>query len=619
MTRNIGGIMEKVKKTARLVLIISIAIMILSFIVARAVNTNGGKVTVKELKGVTDEGWAMSYVLYIPENATVETPAPCIVTSHGYYNNKEMQDANEVELARRGFVVIGVDQEGHGNSDDTTYYFSAVYQGALIASRLPYVDKERIGITGHSMGGVSSNSAVRADNASESPFISAVLLNCADATYQDNKVYANIYGTRDVAILAVQKDEFFHSQKDADGNKLWAPYFSNSPNAQSFLYFGIDASGKDFREMDKKYIETIDGEEVTRVIYRPNIIHPWSHFSKQATACVLDFFCDVLDAPIDIDANNQVWQWKEAFNFVGLIGMVMFICSLAIVLVFTKPFESLRADAVAEPMHLSGKKGHLWFWCGLVVSVAFATVFYVRLVTFGIKTTYPVFKILRQSESCGIGTWAFFCGVTAIVIMVVSYFLFGKKNGVDLKAVGVKMPVRKLLKSILFAFVVAGAAYAWIFVGNYFFGYGTDFRLWTLALKTFEVSKLGIAVPYLFMFGCYYVASSVANNCFNYNDLGLKKKGKVWNFVLMCVAVAFPALILPWIQYITYYATLAPWSSSVMYILWLFPMVIVLPTAFAISRVIYKYTRNPYIAGVINALIVTIMTVTNTYTVVSRF
>ena len=39
---------------------------------------------------------------------TADNPAPAVVTSHGYLNNKEMQDLNYVELARRGFVAFAI-------------------------------------------------------------------------------------------------------------------------------------------------------------------------------------------------------------------------------------------------------------------------------------------------------------------------------------------------------------------------------------------------------------------------------------------------------------------------------------------------------------------------------
>jgi len=133
--------------------------MLLSMIVASAIQTDGGKVTIKKLHWETDFGIALSANLFIPSTATAESLAPAIVTSHGLYNNKEMQDANCIELSRRGFVVLAIDQPSEGTSDwagtngIAVQSNSGVWQGVLLLSRLPYVDVSRIGVTGHSMGG----------------------------------------------------------------------------------------------------------------------------------------------------------------------------------------------------------------------------------------------------------------------------------------------------------------------------------------------------------------------------------------------------------------------------------------------------------------------------------
>ena len=235
--------MEKVKKQAKIWLCIGIALMLLGMIVASAVQTGGGSVKIKSLNVETDAGYTMSANLFIPSNATAENPAPAIVTSHGAFNNKEMQDANAVELSRRGYVVLAIDQPSHGNTE----VFSGsvgVYQGVLVLSRLPFVDTTRIGVTGHSMGGMSCNNAVVSDNANETRLISAVLLNSADAIYVDtvntglsdttSDEYANIYGNRDVGIIACQYDEFFHKNTDANGNPLSAYYYMEGANSQFF-------------------------------------------------------------------------------------------------------------------------------------------------------------------------------------------------------------------------------------------------------------------------------------------------------------------------------------------------------------------------------------------------
>ena len=603
--------MEKTKKRAKIWLCIAIALMLLSGIVVSMVQTGSGSIEMKELKIETDAGYAMSAYLFIPENATAETPAPAIVTSHGYLNNKEMTDANYVELARRGFVVLAIDQPDHGNSDNIEYFNimapDGVYQGVLALSRLPFVDVERIGITGHSMGGWSCNAAIRADNAAETQLISAVLIHCNDPIFTDDDGnYANLYGSRDVGVIAVEYDEFFHSSTDENGNSLAAPYYMESDNAQSFLYFGTDPTGLEPREAYTYYTEEIDGEEAFHVIYRPPIIHPWSHFSARSETCVIDFFDRAFTSPNPIDSSNQIWQWKEAFNFVGAIGMVIFVVCFGILMVFTPAFSSLRAKELVAPMPVKDGKGKAWFWCSLAVSAIFATVIYIPVLLWG--TSLPV----NQVESMGLGLWSTFCGLFTILSMVVYYYAYGKKNGFNLRDRGVTMPLKQFGKTIVLALIIVVVSYGCVFVVDYFFN--SDFRLWTLAIKTFEVDKVWNLLTYVWLFLVYYIAASVSLNSFNYNTIGKK-----WwiNDAIISLFATIPALVIPWIQYITYYTQKhMMWPASNMHVLWLFPIVLILFGANFTSRYLYRVTKNPYIAGIVNGVIVGIITVINTCTTV---
>ena len=599
--------MEKVRKQARLWLCISLALILLCGIVVSAVQTDGGKVVMKELNLETDAGYSMSAYLFIPPTASAENPVPGIVTSHGYLNNKEMQDANYVELARRGYVVLAIDQPCHGDSEVLANNGAdGVYNGALALSRMPFVDVSKIGVTGHSMGGMSCNRAIASDNAAleaglyDTRVISAVLLNCADATYVDaDGNFANIYGGRDIAILSAQYDEFFHKYTDDQGVAREAPFFMEGINAQSFLNFGEDPAGKPALQADTIYTRQVDGEEAIRVIYRPDIIHPWSHFSAKATKSVIEFFDAAFGAPTAIASTNQTWQWKEAFNFVGLIGFAIFLCAFSILMVFTPKFEDLRADEPVEPAKVADKKGLLWFWCSLAVGALFSMLIYRWILNVGTGMK------VGQTEAMGLGLWSTLCGLFTILSMVVFYFAYGKKNGMNLKAVGAAIGFKKLLKTILLAFIVVIVGYGLIFVLDYFFF--ADFRIWTLALKAFELPILRFW-PYMLLFLTFYIASSVATNCFNYNNVGGK-----FNGILNALFVTLPALILPWMQYATYYgAKHMLWGGDAMHILWLFPIVLILFGSTIINRVIYKATKNPYLGGIINALIVGILTITNT-------
>lgn len=606
------------KKFAKRLLCIGIALMLLSMIVVSAVQTNFGKVTIKQLTIETDAGWLMDADLYIPDNATAETPAPAIITSHGNYNNKEMQDANFVELARRGYVVLNVDHPNHGNSEtligeDTVSnikLFTGVYPGAQLLSRLPYVDKERIGFTGHSAGGITTT-VLGWDNEAEERLISSVIiidvLLANDYSDADGNFSNEFLGSRDFALMSAAYDEFSHYVY-ADGVTKpveWAPGFMERAEAQSILHFGKDPAGLETRYEDTIYREEVDGEETLRAIYRANIIHPWATISSKVTADSIEFFNESLGAPNPIDKNNQVWQWKAAFNAVGILGLGLFLVAFAILMVYTPFFGELRAEEDVKPVIVTDKKGKLWFWLSLAASAIFSTVIFLSAVTIGMRQTYTT----RQPQTLGIATWACICGLFAILSMVVYYNAYGKKNGFDLVERGVKIPMKKLGKTVLLAVIVAGVTYSWVFFADYFFK--ADFRFWTLAFKTFQADKLAVAFPYFWLFLVFYVASSVATNCFNFNSVGGK-----FNGVINAVAVTFPALVLPWIQYAYFYGTdkLLFWGATDryhMFILWLFPMVIILSSATLISRAVYKKTKNPYLAGIVNALIVTIISCAN--------
>ena len=606
--------MEKVKKQAKIWLCISIALMLLASIVVSAIQTNGGHVTMKELNIETDLGYSMSAYLFIPETATAETPAPAVVVSHGYLNNKEMTDANYVELARRGFVVLAIDQPGHGDSEIMAQSIAnGVDQGVLAVSRMPFVDVDRIGVTGHSMGGGSCNRAVAVDNERENPLISAVLIHCNDPTVKNSDGnYVNAYGNRNVGVIAVQYDEFFHKWVDESGIARQAPYYMGSPTAQAFLHFGVDPTGLDKRDAYTYYSETVDGEECFHVIYRPDVIHPWSHFSAKSETCVIDFFTKALNAPNPIDSSNQVWQWKEAFNFVGLVALAIFICAFGTLMLFTPTFESLRAKEVIQPAKLADNKAKFWFWGSLAAGVLFSCLIYINAVAFGNT------KAVSQTEAMGLGVWSTLCGLFTILSMVVFYQCYGKKHGMNLAELGVKMPLKKLGLSILLGVIIAVMAYVCVFTADYFFY--ADFRIWTLAIKAFEAPILKF-LPYGLLFVTFYIASSVANNCFNYNEIG----GKSWvNTIIVALFTALPAIILPAIQYTTYFTQkhmmwqqMALGTNNVnhpMYLLWLFPIILILFASTVINRVLYKVTKNPYVGGVVNVIMVTLLTITNTCT-----
>ncbi len=595
-------------------LALSLVLMLLSGIVASIVQTAGGTIAVKDMRWETPSGQMISALMYKPDSVTEDNKAPAIIVSHGWWNNREMQDANYVELARRGYVVVSIDMYGHGNSsylrnDQLTLGGTGMYDVVKLVADLPYVTE--IGISGHSNGARAANFSVALDNEADDQLIDAVFLVDNDPVYTDaDGAYTNIYGTRDVGLVADQYDEFFFRSYSAEGAVLTPPRdYIGTPNAQSFLSFGVDPADAEQRTAGEFYSE--DG--ATRVVYTPAETHPWGTISKTTVASQIEFWDEVFETPTPISSDAQVWQWKEFFTTLGLIGFGIFLVAFARALLGTRAFAGLKHEPATE-LAATSRRGLAWFWGGLLVSALFSGASYVWLsqqpvmqgIAFNVVPT-----IFTQGAVFFIATWAAINGVAGLIIMLVSYLAFGKKNGLDLRAAGVFPGWKKFFHGIGLGAVVVTAAFGIVFVLDFFFK--SDLRFWVIAIKAFGPDKLWIALLYVPFFLLYFFANSVAINGFNRFTL----RGKEWlNTLVLALANSLAPIVLVIVQYVTFFVTgyTVPGFGGI-FSIWLFPVIVILAVSAVISRKIYRATNNPYIGGFINAAVVTIISVTNTLTV----
>jgi pimeloyl-ACP methyl ester carboxylesterase len=168
------------------------------------VQTDGGKIKIKDLRFMGADGRLVSALLYIPPEADGVSPAPGIVATHGYINSRETQDGFAIEFARRGYVVMAPDQSGHGFTDppafakgfgglDTLKYFRT----------LDIVDPKNIGLEGHSMGGWAS---VAAASANPDGYQSMVLASSSTGSF--GVADGTPTFPRNLAIIFSRYDEF---------------------------------------------------------------------------------------------------------------------------------------------------------------------------------------------------------------------------------------------------------------------------------------------------------------------------------------------------------------------------------------------------------------------------
>ena len=211
----------------------------------------------------------------------------------------------------------------------------------------------------------------------------------------------------------------------------------------------------------------------------------------------------------------------------------------------------------------------------------------------------------NQGGSLAIGMWSLLCGLFTYITIRGN----NKKFPIDKEERGVKLGKEKMLRSIVLALTVVVGAFALVFLSDYLFL--TDYRLWCFAtIRAFDSKHLFKIIAFLPFWLFYYIATSVANNCYNYTKMGKKP----WTSVAWQMFFAFigPELMII-IQYSKFFISgkmvLDP-ITGIMGI-WLFPIVLILPLSVLISHLIYKKTKNPYIGGIIMAIIAT---VTNTLT-----
>ena len=578
----------------------ALILCLISSIGAALFQTDFGSVEYHDLTFVTASGHRLDALLLVPEGATADRPAPGIVVSHGWYNNREMQDLNYVEYARRGFVVLAISMYGHGDSEAlpaNTWWedennANGLYDGVLYLASLPFVDRSRIGVTGHSNGALACREAVLQD---EAGLIAAALLVSNDAVYKNEAgAFYNMFGDRDAAIVACQYDEFFHR---VDGS---APRdFMNQATAQSFLHFGADPAGLEPRQAGVFY----ENGDALRAIFNPAITHPWAHFSADVVEFSLEFFDKALGAPKAMGYDSQIWQFKAAFNALGLVGFFLFLPACALALLELPFFQPLKTSAPVLPWPVpeeaqAKKQRRSQLWAALFSIPAYFIAFII-----GFLIAIPLWP---QGASRVIGLWSLLCGLFTFVSLRRSL----KRCPVDKVQRGMTLSRPMLGRSILLAAAVVAAAFGLVFLSDYFFL--TDFRLWCFAtVRAFDSAQWGMVLRFLPFWLFYYIVTSVSNNCLGCTSATSSDRRAVLRQIFF---IWLGPQIMVTVQYLKFFVTgymvLDP-ITGIMGI-WLFPILLILPLSVVICRAIYRQTKNPYIGGIIMGTVACILQVTNT-------
>lgn len=601
-------------------LAIALALCLISMIGASLVQTSNGTVKVEDIRIVTQEGVVVTGQVFIPDTATVENPAPLIVCQHGSFNNYQMQDANMVELARRGFVVISSDAYGHGSSSITAQNgFGNMWAVIDYAqASMEFIQKDNIGITGHSMGGMISlftyyHYAAREAQGNGTNPITAILSVGFDPTNTmgipaDPAPETNAL---DWGIIAAKYDEWFFKSADVGGDPR---KLLESDEGRDFVnqLEGVDVTTS--VENHKIYTGTIDGEEYIRVINQNNEIHPMNHFSTVSAASAIDFFYAAMGVPAGnetISSANQIWQLKECFNLLGLIGILLFLFPFASVVMNAVPYFSSLKSATPVPYSppLKSAKSKATYWIVYLINCAIPALLVIpwmyQLVGKSNFIPATVTAWFGQGNTTELASWSAIVGVCLLGVFVLGYLITGKKNGETTAHWGYQTSIKELWKSFLLALFTITTAYGILYFADLCFH--TDFRIWMIAMRTFNVEKVLYAIAYFPGFALFYLVNSMLVNG------GNRIEGRAsWKVTLLsCVANIAGIAVLIFIQYYGIIVN-GTFAFNSMRIVNLFPLLALIPAATIITQRYFKETGKIYLGSFTISMLYTMMVVANT-------
>lgn len=525
---------------------IALILILVGSLLAVAFQTNFGKVTVKDIYVLTDDQQYMHALAFIPKEASAENKVPCVITSHGWLNSGEVQDAASIELSRRGIMVIAMDAYSHGLSsnviNETRSESATQYAMGMIdlveyvhSSVINYVDTDRVGVMGHSMGGNNSwmtiryfgrlyNEAIEQAKAPDSD--GGVDITEAEQAYADSQLLVS-------AALPTG------SKPSVDDDGRWEEIYCNTGCLYGALeeggYSASTGNGRIVGDAVEglRMINSVmpEGQEVTsveegrfygdkdngtlRVIYQPKTTHPLIHFDPASTADVITFFTYAFDIDTALAPSNQLFMLKEICNLIALIGLFMMLWPLLEMLLTTEFFKELKAAGEIPMLPALTEKSKKKFILGIVLggAVSFATACLTiptyRAIFADCVAGKPGVLFNASTMNC-VMVWTLFNAIWGFFWFFYNYKKDEAAGVRNAEMTGWKINKKEILKSLALSAAILGFFYAIVWFCKWMFN--TDFRFWTPAVKTFQAGKLIEFFAYWPVFLAFYLANSLSIN-----------------------------------------------------------------------------------------------------------
>ena len=603
------------KSSDRLLLLCIATVVVASFFVSR-IQGSFGAVQVRDVKIPTQNGQWVVGDLFKPTSASAENPAPFIVVVPGFQRSKESLSNIALELARRGFVTMSIDPYAQGGSSASLSRIAATTEGygmfavvdyAASSENLNYIDKSRIGATGHSAGG---NAAIRGANyfgreahrtgqpsKLHSVFVSGYVLTLTDEVLKD--VRSN------VGASYAYYDEGAYRNELGNGDMRVAPEALRLINTSR----EAGASAVDVVEIGKYYGDK--DQRTLRVMHNERVLHPFQPYNAEATANQIEYFEHVFDWKSDIDGYDQVWHWKELLSVVSLIAALVAVIPFGRLLLETPWFSSL-AQPIPGALSRPQGRGRVLFWGTFVLGALIACFSYIPMAELSQKlfvaaSTRQLTWFFPQRMNNAVMLWAVLNGTVGFLMFWLSYRYFGSKNGVSAALWGVTISRAQILRTFLLACLLFVFFFLFLFAVYYFFH--VDYRFLFMGVRVFQPELLILLLMYTPFFFIFFLSNSLRVN----GAMRFEGQPEWRSMLLGGIANSLGLFLIVVVQYVTFAVTgTVYWTDGWLYVNLLFavvPMMFVLPY---FNRYFFRMTGSIYLGPMITCLIFVMILITNT-------
>ena len=598
--------------------LIALASLILLFsYLASLFLTSFGSVEVKSLRLDTQNGQYIIYDLYKPKTATKDSKAPFIAIIPGFQRSKEALSNIAIELSRRGYVIALIDPYAQGLSSASLSTRAATTEGygmfALVehihSGAFEFVDTNKIGATGHSMGG---NAAIRGADFFGKQATEKNIKSKLDSVYVSgyvltlrNNILRNSRSNMGVSYALYDEGAFRNELSGWDSaNMKIAPESLRVVN-------NILSTDQQIEEVDLgKYYGSKENNTL-RVIFNEPVLHPFQPYNFEATSNQLDYFEKVFGAPKYINSVNQIWHWKEIFTLINMVLALVMLIPLTKLLLSFNFFSSISKN-IPAPLNTPKREGKIIFWSiffisALIACVTFIPMVEVAKVLFEDAANRKLTWFFPQRMNNPVMLWAAFNGALGIIIFYLSYKLFGKKNGVSSESWGLKINKNDFFKTIILAFVIFSTFYIFLYINYYLFH--VDYRFWFMGVRIFQPEMLIVLMMYFPLFFIFFFSNSLRVN----GAMRFKDQPEWLSMLIAGFANSLGLMLIIIIQYFAFFKTgTVFWTTNWLSVNLLFgivPMMFILPY---FNRIFFNMTGRVYLGPLITCLIFIMILSTNT-------